>query len=107
MRSRGVTHPFSFLLGKDFTRQEASSLLSAGLRRISLSMIFRLCDKFKCMPNDLFSYDGPADHPLSVLNKPLEKPLVEQTKDLTQEELEVLQRMMAKCIEEIVKGRGK
>lgn len=107
MRTRSVTHPHSHLVNSGLSRQQASTLLKPTPVLIAISMIYWLCVKFKCMPNDLFSFDGPEDHHLAALNKPIAPPLAEQTNDLTQEEVEVLQRVMSTAIEEIKRNRGK
>lgn len=107
MRLRGVAHPHSYLVNHGFSRQEASSLLRPSLKRLELSMIHRLCKLFKCLPNDIFGYDGQTEPHLLVLNKPMEKPVVEETDDFTQEEMELFQRMMGQCIAEIRKGRSR
>lgn len=54
---------------KGFTHNEAQKLLSDDRKSIKLSMLARVCMAFKCLPNDVYDFEGPEGHVLSPLRK--------------------------------------
>lgn len=66
---RGVKHPQSYLINNGFSYGEARWLLNEQRKTLSFAMLTRLCKFFGCTPNDLFTWDGKADHPLHSLTK--------------------------------------
>jgi DNA-binding Xre family transcriptional regulator len=54
---------------KGFTHNEAQKLLSDDRKSIKLSMLARVCVAFKCLPNDVYDFEGPEGHVLFPLRK--------------------------------------
>lgn len=70
VEQRQQPHPQRFLERNGFTQSEAYTLIGSETRTsVKLAMLTRLCLFFNCLPNDLFDWDGPENHFLSVLQK--------------------------------------
>lgn len=75
LKIRGVEKPFAYMVASGFSTDFASRIIKNKTRRMDLHMVERLCELFRCTPNDLIEWEpNPeqamvADHPL----KPLER----------------------------------
>jgi DNA-binding Xre family transcriptional regulator len=56
-KSRGITHLYSHLVQKKISTKVAWKLTNDKATQLSLKNTQKLCDIFKCEPNDLFVYD--------------------------------------------------
>lgn len=65
----GVRHRQAYLINHGFTRDQARKLLDPKLSSLKFRTQTRLCKAFKCLPNDLYYYDGPDPGHLKVLNR--------------------------------------
>ena len=74
-KMRGIEKPMGFLMKNGFTRATANSLAYRKQKAIKTKVIERLCEVFKCTPNELMEWtpDTPekdsAEHPLYGLKK--------------------------------------
>ncbi len=69
IEQRQQPRPQRYLMHMGFTRMEARKLIDPQLTSIKVTMLFRLCLCFTCMPNDLFDWDGSDAHHLNTLKK--------------------------------------
>jgi len=75
---RGISKPMGYLMKKGFTKATANSLAYRKQKVMKLRVIERLCEIFKCMPNELMEWvpDTPekdkAEHPLYGMKKETE-----------------------------------
>jgi len=69
MELEQVSRVHKELQWKGFTHNEAQKLLSDDRKSIKLSMLARVCVAFKCLPNDVYDFEGPEGHVLSPLRK--------------------------------------
>lgn len=75
-RLRNFENSPAFLRRKGFSHWKSNQLGSPNLNSITFDDLERLCELFKCTPNDLFEWTpnkgGDAkngEHPLSILKK--------------------------------------
>ena len=74
-KMRGINKPSGFLMKNGFTKATANYLAYRKQRVIKTHVIEKLCEVFKCTPNELMEWtpDTPendnADHPLYGLKK--------------------------------------
>lgn len=61
--------PLRYLQRLGFSKMEAQTLLSDQRMAVRMSLLTRLCQALKCMPNDLYRWDGPEGHVLSPLRR--------------------------------------
>ncbi len=86
-KMRGIEKPMRFLMKNGFTKSTANTLASRKQKAIKTNVIERLCEVFKCTPNELMEWtpDTPemdnAEHPLYGLKKETE---VYSFKELTE-----------------------
>jgi len=75
LKVRGVEKPFQYLVKAGFCDNFATRITKNKTRRMDLREVERLCELFRCTPNDLLEWEPSpeqaaiADHPL----KPLER----------------------------------
>ncbi len=73
--ARGIEKPFTYMVRKGFSDSFSSSIINGRKHQMNLREVERLCELFKCTPNDLLEWTPSAeqaiqkDHPL----KPLER----------------------------------
>lgn len=57
------------LEGMGLTEMEAKGVLSKGHSALRLTVMTKLCKGFGCLPDDLYSFEGPDGHVLSGLER--------------------------------------
>lgn len=83
-RTAGSAH--AYLQRTGLGAMVASTLLNGEHRALRLRVMTHLCESFGCLPSDLYRFDGPEDHVLA----PLIRPVLPLASDLTGEELREL-----------------
>lgn len=83
-KSRGIDKPFSYLLSMGYSANVATRIINHRIERVKLSDLEKLCELFKCTPNDLLEW-VPGKNEKDKENHPL-FPLIrnEKVHDLTQ-----------------------
>lgn len=82
--ARGIEKPFTYMVRKGFSDSFSSAIINGRKHQMNLREVERLCELFRCTPNDLLEWTPSAeqaiqkDHPL----KPLER--VEKVAELNQ-----------------------
>ncbi|MCF8256458.1 MAG: hypothetical protein K9J06_02835 [Flavobacteriales bacterium] len=71
VRLRTVGSPYAFLQGMGLGAMVARMLLNGDHRALRLSVMTKLCQGFGCLPSDLYSFEGPEDHVLAPLRRPV------------------------------------
>lgn len=83
-RTAGGMH--AYLKGIGLGAMVARTLLNGEQRALRLSVMTLLCQRLVCVPSDLYRFDGPEDHVLA----PLMRPLIPDASGLTGEVLRKL-----------------
>ncbi|WP_320054392.1 helix-turn-helix transcriptional regulator [uncultured Acetobacteroides sp.] len=82
--ARGIEKPFTYMVRRGFSDNFATAIINGRKHQVNLREVERLCELFRCTPNDLLEWTPSAeqaiqkDHPL----KPLER--VEKVAQLNQ-----------------------
>jgi DNA-binding Xre family transcriptional regulator len=84
---RHPTSKWSFLKSKGFTIGEARKLFDPKRKSFHVKMLFRLCNCFTCLPNDLFDWNGSEAHHLNTLKKEPAIDLQQLVNKMTPEEV--------------------
>ena len=86
----------AFLINHGYTPDEVRGLLRNTPKEMSFSMMTRLCHTFRCMPNDLFTWEGEPSSHLQELKRPevtaFEKLLAGKTPQEIEEMMRRLER---------------
>jgi len=75
---RGISKPMGFLMKNGFTRATANSLAYRKQKTMKMHVMEKLCELFKCTPNDLMEWTPDssekdnAGHPLNGMKKDTE-----------------------------------
>lgn len=82
--ARGIEKPFTYMVRKGFSDSFSSCIINGRKHQLNLREVERLCELFKCTPNDLLEWTPTAEQ-TAVENHPL-KPLerTEKVAGLTQ-----------------------
>ncbi len=96
LQLRGISKPLAFLTNKGFSYSEAFNISHNKFIALKISQIEKLCNLFKCTPNDLFEWtpktkeeDNP-NHPLYSLKRDEEESI---TKSLSELPIEIIQHL--------------
>lgn len=73
LKIRAVEKPFAYMVASGFSTDFSSRMIKEKTRRMDLRMVERLCELFRCTPNDLIEWE-PSPEQAAVENHPL-KPL--------------------------------
>jgi|GEM_PF-1334115 len=87
MELRQEEKPLRALKRMGFTQNEAVKLLGDDRKSFNVSMLMRVCTAFKCLPNDVFDFEGPEGHVLDAVRKGQVVDLYEQLRRLGPTEL--------------------
>jgi DNA-binding Xre family transcriptional regulator len=73
-RIRGIEKPRVYLMSKGYTGAMANRIVHNQATRFDLEHLDKLCDLFKCTPNDLLEWtpnpeDDADNHPLACLKR--------------------------------------
>ena len=69
IEQRQQPHPMVYLERMGFTRTQAQILLDPERKAFRLRVLTQLCERFECLPDDLFDWEGSEGHFLNVLRK--------------------------------------
>jgi len=92
LNDREVKHHETWLKKRGFSRREARTLLQQRPGRLNLEQVQRLCELFKCMPQDLLDIEGDPKNHLNKLRKPKHKKLADLLDGRSQEDIDRLWR---------------
>ena len=73
LKIRGVEKPYAYMVASGFSSDFSVRIIKNKTRRMDLNMVERLCELFRCTPNDLIEWE-PSPEQAAVENHPL-KPL--------------------------------
>lgn len=96
LRQRQVKKMNRELVRMGFTAMEAQRLLSPERVAFKMKMLKRLCEAFRCLPNELFDFEGPEGHVLNAVRKEEMPMLDERLKGLTEEQVRRVVEAMGK-----------
>ena len=103
LTNKGVQKPFLWLRKRGIVHATAHRLLANKAKRISLDHMNIICKGINCTPNDLFEWmpddTGPAlpsTHHLHSIAPRVALRLLQKLKDLTEEEIEELEKKIPK-----------
>lgn len=85
----------AFLINHGYTSDEVRGLLRNTPKEISFSMMKRLCTTFRCMPNDLFTWEGEPTSHLHALKRPEVTAIEKLLEGKTPQEIEALLRKLS------------
>lgn len=72
-RARGITTPTAYMMRNGFSDKFATRVGRNDFRKLNLDDVQRLCELFRCTPNDLLEWQptsdiaDPSTHPLAPL----------------------------------------
>ncbi|MCF8277142.1 MAG: helix-turn-helix transcriptional regulator [Flavobacteriales bacterium] len=91
---RGIKHGVSYLQHHGYTEAEARKLINGNLKLIRLTLLARLCETFKCSPNELFDWEGDPTHVLSEISKSEAPNILKLLEGKSPQELEEILRKL-------------
>lgn len=87
LEQRGMKRYHWSLMRMGFSHGEAARLLSNERKAVKISLLTRVCVAFKCLPNDVYDFEGPAGHVLLAVKKAPVLVLDERLSKLTEAQL--------------------
>lgn len=88
----------AFLINNGYTPDEVRGLLRNTPKAINFSMMTRLCHTFKCLPNDLFTWEGEPTSHLQVLKRPEVTAVEKLLEGKTPQEIEEIMRRLERGV---------